>query len=220
MSATFQPNSKTFQHGLGQPLPGQLAIDSLTDLQWFGCRESFAPKFTQDHRGLFFAVSPNDGGEQMVADFLQRTEEIINVSWQEDLGKSLLPSRYFHTNRKWAIWVEPSPFWMECEMRRSLLTSLLRCGLGFIGSNYEETLFSSYTAGNQTNYCGQTRLGVMRFLFGFTTFIKPPLALGKDYADAKGWNSCFYSRDEGQVRKLLVEPDFRPSALFGEALFT
>lgn len=161
-----------------KPHPGYYAIEA-NPIKWINCREKFYNSFVPDLKGFFF--SHEFGEREEIAAFINKTEEILDVE----------QSSFAKTNRPYALWVEPSVFWKKCEIRRSLFTILLRAGRKYKASsgNYEDALFSQ-------EYIKLTKEAVMRFLFGFTNYVR--------LDGQKGWVSVFMHKKREDVRKRLV----------------
>ena len=60
-------------------------------------------------------------------------------------------SAYRKTPKNTVLWVEPSPFWRACGLRRSVLTAFLRSGLNYsvVGDNFDDAMFSDAYAENR-----------------------------------------------------------------------
>jgi len=186
----------TIAEGLKKPPPGSFAINK-TRIEWVACRDRFFKLLKPNMGGFYFSHKPEKLSN--VIAFIQRTEKILDVE----------PSEFHATNKSHATWIEPS-FWMDCHIKRSLLTLLIRAGFNYnlLFGDYEETLFSE-------PYLNKTRLAVMRFLFGFTKYN----AAGYP----KGWYDSFHQKEYGRpakglsyVKHVLVSP--KESELSGYAL--
>jgi hypothetical protein len=181
----------------GKPHAGYFATDGST-ISWEKCREEFAKKFTCGQAGLFFATREATPGDVLdIAAFLLKTEAII------DLPSLGLPhSTFFRTDNAKAIWVQPSAFWMVCEMRRQVLTIFLRAGLNYavLKDNYEDALWAEERA-------RESKRAIMRFLFGYVRFIPGDIAFGEQYAVRVGWVTTFGHKDDDAIRKQLVLPE-------------
>lgn len=161
---------------------GWFALDR-SPIEWIDCRERFTPLIRRSHVGFYFSHSEGEG--EAVAGFIRKTEEILDVPF----------STFYQTNRYYATWIEPSEFWMECQMRLSLLTILVRAGLRFDPhrKNYEECLYGH-------PYVKLTQDAVQRFLCGFTNFVPPR----KNYCH--GWVFTFKNQSLNKIRDWLVLP--------------
>jgi hypothetical protein len=157
------------------------------------CRERFATLFTETTQGFY--VMHYEGRCRDLARFLERVEEVLELKEH---------SVYALTNRPHILWVEPSPFWKQCSMRRSLLTCILRSGIIYESDrdNFQEALFNH-------EYLKRTRKALMRFMFGFTNYngvVIEPNYQGSNLV-SKGWLSVFEFKDEAFIRQTLVSPN-------------
>lgn len=153
------------------------------------CRERFARQWDQNTVGFYFTHPANMG--YSVATFLKKTEIILK---RTDF------SEYALTNRDNILWIEPSKFWMDCRMRRSLLTILVRAGMVYDPKrdNYEEALFAE-------KWAKPTKMAVMRFLFGFTKYNGPNIE--NQSVESRGWKFIFESITEQQIKEYLLWPE-------------
>ena len=153
------------------------------------CRERFGRIWNENTIGFFFTHPSSKG--YSVAAFLNKTEIVLKQSKF---------SQYSMTNRDTILWIEPSVFWKECRMKRSLLTILIRAGMMYDPrrDNYEEALFTE-------NLIKPTRLAVMRFLYGFTKYIGPTIE--NQNVETYGWKHIFENHGEQYVKNCLVSPD-------------
>ncbi len=188
-----------------KPGPGQYSVDG-QELDWQNCRENFSKIFNHDNVGLFFSHEP--GEEDRISSFIDKTEEILIRAALQNINKS----KFFKTNLNFALWVEPSRFWMSCPMKRSLFTLLLRCGCNYDYVNYENALYS-------IGYSQSTKKAIQRFLYGFTEFKYK----GESFEGiGKGWASYFSNRDCSEVCEKLEAPNYIPKVSFsfgGEILW-
>lgn len=193
--AKFQDDIKSMGSSYTRPMAGCYAIDNGI-VVWEKCRENFASKF-DDRKSLYFSHDNNHGDD--VAAFIERTEDILEIDH----------SKFWRTNRDYATWIEPSLFWQQCRVRRSLYTILLRCGLAYIEKleNYDEALFSQ-------NYIMRTSDAVKRFLFGFVEYQGPDAP--------RGWVKLFSNVHRNLVRQWLVMPEdqkLEPCFIAADALW-
>ncbi len=215
MKAEFGQN-REFKQVYGTPPPGQFALEAEAgkSCYWDRCREQFAPKWEPKHEGFFFSHEP--GQSENVAGFICKTEVILDL---ESLKAQWKKTTYSATDRDTILWVGPSMFWRECEMRRSLFTILLRCGMKYNPDkdDYEEALFGSKYGPitPDQEYAVQTAHAVKRFLFGFTRFVKVPGTPegSSTFYNKTGWRETFKGREVDQIRQMLVWPE-------GEERFT
>jgi len=197
----IHPCKKTTKQLKRIPNPGQYSLDG-EELEWESCRENFSKKFNEKSLGLFFSYAGNQ--DESLSSFIEKTEDILINAALQNLNKS----RFFKTNFNFAIWIEPSSFWMFCPMRRSLFTMLLRCGLNYNFNNYEEALYS-------IQYSKITKLAIQRFLYGFTDFVNK----GENLEGiGRGWVSFFGNRGTDVVCEKLKRPHClnENKFLFGE----
>lgn len=209
MYATFGGNKSVFVVD-EIPEAGRYALDAVKPKQpsWEKCRERFACKLNPETEGFFF--SHNKDQSSNVAGFIAKSEEILELSDR---------SNYCLTERDIIMWVAPARFWMDCWMKRSFLTILLRCGMYYDPErdNYEEALFGNGTENDAAReYTHKTRLAVMRFMFGFTKFIRPegvvePLA--SETLHSKLWVEVFKDRSIKELKTILVAE--KPAHNFG-----
>lgn len=172
--------------------PGHFALED-TPLKWENCRERFHKAFIETTDGFYFKHHP--GQSCNVASFILKTESILNES---------IFSRFAETNRDTIMWIEPSKFWKCCQMRRSLLTILLRCGMLYEldKDNYEEALFKQ-------EFIVPTKRAVMRFLYGFTKYFGPDLTTNTT-VQISGWKAIFEAKNEADIKQMLVWPTDNP----------
>lgn len=154
------------------------------------CRERFGIRWNEDTIGFFF-THPVDKGYS-VATFLKKTEMVL---------KQTEFSQYALTNRDKILWVEPSPFWKSCRMKRSLLTILLRAGILYDpkADNYEQALFAE-------KFVHPTKSAVMRFLFGFTKYVGPSID-DQVSIESRGWKHVFDGQGSSFIQNCLKWPE-------------
>lgn len=181
-----------------KPPRGQFSLDQ-KELNWVRCREEFFKIFNENQKGLFFSHELNE--DVKIKNFIEKTEEILIYGGLQIFERSV----FLPTNLNFASWIEPSRFWMNCFMKRSLFTILLRCSLNYDGKNYEEALFS-------LEHTRKTKLAIKRFFYGFTNY-SPTCKMIKN----KGWVSVFKNKNKDQICKYLVEPKYvyRPPCIIG-----
>lgn len=167
---------------------GRFSISS-NPLVWVGCRDHFLNVFGFNATGFFVTVKSGECEKSPA--FILKTEEILDI---QKLGFS--NSKFSLTNRSYVIWIEPSLFWRECEMKRSFFSALVRAGLNYClqKNNYEDALYSS-------NYFKKTKLATIRFLFGNTDFQKEFNGRSSKF---RGWVNAFSGKDEKSIRKKLL----------------
>ena len=165
-----------------KPKLGSFALDK-PELNWEVCRENFSKFFP--NKGFFFSHEPKQG--ECIVLFLEKIEKILSLRSK---------SKYAKTNLNFALWIEPAPFWLDCHMRKSLLTLFLRAGIKYHPQedNFQEALLSQ-------NFIASSKNAVYRFLFGFTEFQGyPKMAVGI----GKGWNSYFKNKPDAFVCSQLI----------------
>jgi myosin-crossreactive antigen len=175
-----------------KPTPGQYALEK-EELEWEPCRENFAKKFNRNQKGLYFSCGHEQ--EKNVIAFIEKTEEILLKAALQNI----VFSNFYKTNLNFALWVEPAEFWMECSLKRSLFTLLLRCGLSYDFVNYEKTLF-------QNQYSSVTKQALQRFFYGFT---KADSKNEESFEGiGKGWTSYFANKNSQIICEKLLLPDY------------
>lgn len=182
-----------------RPKIGEFSIDG-PELDWIKCREDFSIKFNERSKGIFFSCDKEK--QQKVASFINKTENILNISLNIDYTK------FYYTNLNFAFWIEPSYFWKNCPMKRSFFTILLRSGLDYNGLNYEDCLYNKEMI--------STKNAIQRFLFGFTEFKEDPGVILEGVG--KGWVSYFANKNIEFVRSKLKSSFFTREFLFGEKI--
>lgn len=184
----------------GGPQIGYFALDSeYGTISWDKCREQFAQRFCETTSGFFFCHNIDEG--YRVAEFISKTEEILGFM---DYLHSYAPSTFCKTCRNNVLWINVSRFWVTHEIRRQFLTILLRAGMGYDSArnNYEEALWAMRGFDQDRLYCQETKVAVMRFLFGFTEYIATDI----QPTHRGGWVEVFKNKDESNVRHMLGLP--------------
>ena len=191
-----------------QPPPGNYALDSEPpkDVHWDHCREQFAAKFNELTPGFYF--SHPLGKSHDIGEFIAKFETIIGLS---EL------TTYSHTEKNSVLWVVPAKFWSDCQIKRSLMTILLRCGVNYDISkdNFDDALFGDY---KETIYVKETRSAMLRFMFGFTKFTGTLNPITNSSSVIKhGWREAFQKLDDSTIRRRLVLPEgvTRESSIIG-----
>lgn len=181
------------------PPMGNFALESdeLKVPVWDHCREQFASKFTESATGLYYSVYTNRGED--VAEFLFKCEELIGFKEEK--------SSFCKTDKSTIIWIQASKFWMNCQMKRSLLTVILRCGLNYNSDikNFDEALFSDNFKENK--WARETKSAVLRFFFGFTKWLGVEKQYTPFMALKHGWHEEFHCQDNSFVRQKLILPE-------------
>ena len=190
----------TYNH----PPVGYFACDQeySKPITWDHCREQFLGKMSSLMIGFLF--SHHDNKSENVANFIFKFEEIICMS-----GVFMQHSCFRKTDKNNIIWIEPSGFWLDCILKRSLLTLLLRCSLNFDmqKNNFEECLFGEYP---ECKLAKETKNAIIRFMFGFTSYkgFLPHFCTNANSTLIRhGWHSEFANADVSTIKNKLVSPD-------------
>ena len=159
---------------------------------WRSCREYFARDFIESTKSFFMAHS-NKSQQPCIANFIWKVEDILALNENTTFAPTQYPN---------ILCVKPAEFWKTCEMRRSLLTAMLRAGRVYDDSNkFENVLFES-------RHLKGTNRALMRFMFGFTRYDGPKLDTnpGSDHLIDRGWYWAFHNADDKKVRDYLKWP--------------
>ena len=176
------------------PPVGNFALDpNEFPIHWDKCREQFAVKFDEFTPGFYFS-HPQDKAFN-IAEFIAKFESVLEI---KDLTSFCL------TNKQSVLWIEPSYFWKNCQMKRSLFTLIIRCGFNYSleKDNFDDALFGDY---EETVYIKETKLAVLRFMFGFTQFvgrIQPCFAFTT--VIKHGWREEFIKSNLAEIRNKLT----------------
>ena len=181
---------KNIRHLKRKPKVGQFSLEENAS-RWYFCREQFSENFLNNHVGLFFAHKKDEF--QNICDFIHKTEDVLTNAALLNIEKS----KFTRTNLNFILWVEPSKFWMQCSMKRSLFTLLLRSSLDYNCHNYEKCLF---------NCSASTKLAIQRFMYGFTEFNDCDERKFKGLG--KGWTDHFRNKNNFYVCKNLKMPNY------------
>jgi len=196
MKAKFKEIKKFKSHV--HPPVGNYAIDSdqTQDIRWDHCREQFAVKFNQNTKGFYF--SHIAGKSLDIGEFVTKFELITELDEFSVFSK---------THKDTVLWIEPSVFWLDCHIKRSLFTILIRCGMNYSveSDNFDDALFGNY---KENFYIKETKSAVMRFMFGFTRFVGNLSIISPTATVIKhGWREEFLKADDYIVRERLVLPE-------------
>lgn len=187
---------KEFRQVYALPPIGNFAldVDPPKEPKWQHCREQFAPQFNRDVKGFYYSTNNCED----VAEFVVKCEEIIGIGEHSSFSK---------TEKDIVLWVIPSSFWVNCEMKRSFLTMILRCGLNYNREkdNFDDALFSEQFSENK--WARETKLATMRFLFGFTYWTGEQPYFSFLNTNKHGWHEEFQNLDIFTVKKRLVSLD-------------
>jgi hypothetical protein len=182
---------------------------SLDAKDWFGTRADFASVFNEETKGFFFAHSRKV--KQNIKVFISKIETILDLAHKRTrvslpfeppiFCNIFSPTNIFGTGEKTVAWIEPSNFWKDCPIKRSLFTLLLRCGEKYncTKDNFEEALLSN-------NQIRETHNALIRFLFGFVKF--NPI---ESYENLPGWYMVFAKKNYNFIKRTLVRPDYEPA---------
>jgi hypothetical protein len=197
MKAKFEEEPKKIKTHVQPPI-GNYALDSdpAAYVHWYHCREQFAVKFIENTIGFYF--SHPHGKSFDIGEFITKFESILNI---DNI------SRFAKTEKETVLWIEPSKFWKDCQIKRSLLTLIVRCGINYDSKkdNFDDALFGQY---KESAYIKETRSAVLRFMFGFTRFtgiiapVMPSATVVKH-----GWREEFLKIDDVAVRRKLALPE-------------
>lgn len=202
MKAKFESKINLVSCWLNPP-EGSFALDSSDEkrLFWHHCREQFAAKFNQNTTRFYFCHQLNKNKD--IANFLFIFESII----ASNTTTPFVFSSFARTNRNNILCVIPSSFWLDCIIKRSLLTLILRCGKNFDKkkNNFDDALFGDY---KECQYLKDTKSAVLRFMFGFTKHTRNLNNISA-YATVQkhGWREEFFGQNESEIRRRLVLPD-------------
>lgn len=197
MKATFEKEKK-LETNYVTPSDGYFAIqpNEKEQIHWDHCREQFAARFLKNITGFFFTHPVSK--DEDIANFLTKFEKVCHD------GKYNF-SIFSKTNKPNVLWIEVSKFWLDCTMRKSLLTLLLRCGVNYDSKkdNFEDALFSENYKENF--YLRQTKEAVLRFMFGFYEFTGPELEDKFQTSVIKhGWKQEFFNMDVSLLKNRLI----------------
>lgn len=186
------------------PNVGNFALESDSGriTHWDTCREQFASKFNQDLNGFYFSHKEDKGYD--IANFLHRFENIIKSC---DKNFVLENTEFAFTSSPCVMHVKVSPFWKECYFKRSLFTIIIRCGSNYDNqsNNFDECLFNPDF--KECVYLLETKLAVMRFLFGYTKYTgTQPVPNGSSVLK-HGWKEEFKNEDCHSIRQKLILPE-------------
>jgi hypothetical protein len=196
----FFKEEKQFKACYGDPPNGNFALefDVHGRVHWDHCREQFAAKFNETIDGFFFS-HPEDKSVDIAA-FIRKFEIILDINESEF-------SQFSKTNKNKIIWIQPSIFWRNCVMKRSLLTILMRCAINYnhVEDNFDEALFSEQYKENL--YLRESRSATLRFMFGFTNFVgQLPVPAAYSAVLKHGWKEEFFKQEDSVIKKKLLLP--------------
>lgn len=187
----------------GTPQAGSFALSSLhgKPILWEHCRENFALKFLETTKGFFFSHLPDKTHD--IANFLFKFENVVQCNLR---SPELRFSQFRKTCRNNVMWIEPSEFWLNCKIKRSLLTILMRCAMNYSteDDNFDDVLFGNY---KENSYLRDTKTAFLRFMFGFTVwnFEENNQLDRKD--ERHGWREEFLDLDIKKIKTRLLPPN-------------
>lgn len=204
MNVVFK-EEKQFQACYGDPPNGNFALeyDVHRRVHWDHCREQFAAKFNEGIVGFFFSHPEEKSID--IAQFIRKFEIVLGI---HELLNPFEFSQFSKTNKAKIIWVEPSLFWRNCAMKRSLLTILMRCTINYnhLEDNFDEVLFSEQYKENL--YLRESRSATLRFMFGFTNFVgQLPVPSAYSAVLKHGWREEFFKQEDSVIKKKLLLPE-------------
>ena len=197
---------KQYKSHYSTPIIGSFALEDKENgsLQWDYCREQFSAKFDYKNnksKGFFFCHEVKK--EASVANFLKKFEDVILYSHVNKFKNS----SFAKTSHSSVLWIEPSDFWLDCPIKKSLLTLLVRSTINYSQDhdNFEESLFGEEFKENF--HIRETKAAVIRFMLGFTHFVGnlpiPNVCIAKH-----GWHEEFKNSDKTEIKSVLRMPKF------------
>lgn len=182
---------------ISQPLVGSYAleIEPPKDVRWDHCREQFAAKFNELTPGFYFSHPP--GKSYDIGEFINKFESIIDLDNFTEFAK---------TEKESILWVKQSDFWKKCQIKRSLFTILIRCGMNYDSAidNFDDALFGEY---KENIYFKETKSALLRFMFGFTNFTGKINSYASTTVIKHGWKEEFSKLDNSTIRRRLILPE-------------
>lgn len=187
---------KPLKPSLTEPQPGYLGVELGDSLNWFKCREEFSSHLASyGSKGIYFRHHINQGDN--ISGFMLKTEEIIDVAPK---------SAFLKTDSPEITYIEPSSFWLNCILKRQLLSIFLRVSVNYnpLVDNYEESLWNPDIMHKQ--YTSETKLAILRFLYGFTQLNESKIPPGFFSTIQNGWVSLFGGKDMVFIKQILQSP--------------
>lgn len=169
---------------------GSFSLESPFGLE--KCRERFASLFTADVKGMY-----------MLCGDIERIHNVMCFLTKCELVLETTPSTFAYANRSHILFIAPASFWMDCVLKRSLLTIILRCGIKYQREedNFEEALF-------EHEHVKNTKNAVIRFMYGHTRYVGVPIKESvHSTIHSKGWVKNFRDSTVDFARENLVLPD-------------
>lgn len=188
------------------PGNGYFAIDEKYPkaLNWQNCREKFLANFYCQSKSIFF--SHYDNSHEDIARFIFKCESILQQSNNSIAFEFTL---FKKTTCEKIVWFQPSEFWLNCILKRSLLTLLLRCSLNYkiYDDNFDDCLFSEKYEENKL--ARETKNAILRFFYGFTEY-KGNQSLATNIENEsiirQGWHHEFKDRTLCYLKQALQKP--------------
>lgn len=158
------------------------------------CREYFQEE-SHGLRRMFYVCERHKS--RHVTALISKVEDMIGVKPRSYMGP---------TQRNNIMWIMPSPWWVEAEMKRSLFTALLRLGEKYQPEedNFESLLFGQ-EYGTFNLYTRTTEYAVRRFFKGYTRYMGSQDGWYHQFCCGGRWKRNPPS--ERQINKLLRKPD-------------
>ncbi len=171
---------------------------------WDTCREQFAKKFRRDALGFFISVEAD--AKDSIPKFISKCEQLL------ELRKF---SKFYLTDMKQVIFIEPCAFWRNCYMKRSLFSLLCRLGIYYhLGAKFEDYLFGNLDntkqekIDNAYEFARRTKLAIARFFAGYTKYRGAGPNLHEYFPEKHGWTAEFSDKDVQYIKNVLVNPKY------------
>ncbi len=195
--AILVPDKMSFSGPSASGAEGAFMIEPILNSpypSWILCRERMQYWFHLDHRGFWFI--PKAGNLHLVIELMDWVEKTLGLSdntkfYQENTAKNV-------------VFVEPSRFWLDCEMKKNVMTLFLRVANCYANLITERTIFKAIQA---YPYANLTLPALDRFFAGFTHYVGPPLIPNPGgNIIFMGWYSTFLNKDIAFTKTLLKLP--------------
>lgn len=168
---------------------------------WDTCREQFAKKFVSTSLGFFLSVEP-DYHYESVAKFINICEMLLEIKTK---------SKFYKTDMKNVIFINPSFFWKRCYMRRSLFSLLCRQGMFF----EKESKFENYLYGDvpdvnvekishSYSFARKTKSAILRFFAGYHEYVGKGPENYYVFPEKHGWVHEFQDKKLSYIKEVLV----------------
>lgn len=172
-------------------------FSAIDPIAWEGCRERFSSAMRKEGFKGFYIVHDEDGNGDNIANFIFKTEEILN-----------LPERttYAKTTCDRILRIYMTDFWMSTYIRRSFFTILPRIGNYYKSEkDYEKLLFNPSVS--PANGWSNTVPAIKRFLYGFTEYDAHEPEYNGATLETSGWCRLFSKEN---AWKRLVKEEQKP----------